>query len=187
MSLNNLQPREKKLLIISLVLILGVGFYYYLYQPQVKALQQKKKQIKEGIQELKLKKIKLLRKEKVEKSYQLLQQELNKEKQKFLDLEDKTRLIMDLSDAAIENNLNLISTAPQPIIKEDIYFRIPVRINLSGKYSDIIAFAADIESLSYLTRVKSLNISSKLIPTNEVQAEMKLTSYALDKSSGDQQ
>lgn len=186
MAWNDLQPRERKLLVIGLIVIMGVGFYYWVYQPQTQKMVDLKQETEQIIQDLKVKSVRLQRKKELEKKYQLSLKKLNEEHKKFLKREDKTQLIMDLSDLAEEVNIDLMSTNPGSMVKEDIYLEFPVKVKLEGKYNDIIDFARKIEELNYLVRIKNFNIISDLAPSEKTQVEIELVSYAIDRSSGDQ-
>jgi type IV pilus assembly protein PilO len=187
MILDSLKPREKKLLIIALVIVLGFGFYYWVYQPQVNDLTNAESKLEQTVQNLKVKSAMLQRKEELEKKYQLLLDKLESRKEeRFLKPGEKTQLIMDLSDIAMEANVNLISTNPKSTVKKDIYIQFPVKIKLRGEYNEIINFIEKVGNLGYLTRIDSFSISSDLVPTEEIQVSMELSSYAIDRSSGDQ-
>lgn len=186
MAWNNLKSREKNLLVIGLILVLVVGFYYWIYQPQINKLANIEKEIKQDKQDLKVKSTMLQKKERLEKKYQILLNELKERHKKFLTSEEKTRLIMDLSDMASEVNVNLISTNPGQVTEKNIYLQFPVKVKLEGKYNDIINFMKRIENLQYLVQIRNLNVSSDLVPADKVQVEIELVSYALAKSRGDQ-
>ncbi|WP_041667338.1 type 4a pilus biogenesis protein PilO [Acetohalobium arabaticum] len=185
MEWSNLSSREQKLILIGLIVILSVGYYYYIYQPQVKRLAEVKQQVEQKLNELRVESKVLEKKKELKQKYELLQQQLQEKEGNFLEIGDDSRLIVDLGNLADQTGVELLSTGPAESIKDDIYIQYPVKVNLEGTYNNIIDFVNKIVELDYLIRIQNLNISSKLAPTDRIQVEMRIIGYALEQKSGD--
>lgn len=185
MNWSDLSSREQKLIVLGLVVVLSVGYYYYIYQPQTKRLAEVKQQIEQKVNDLRVKSKRLEKKQELEQKYELLQQVLEKKESNFLQPGEDSKLIVDLGNLADQTGVELLSTKPGKPIKEDIYIQYPVNVSLKGTYSNIINFIEKAAELDYLTRFQKLHITSKLTPDDKVQVKIGIIGYALDKKSGD--
>ncbi|SJZ86086.1 type IV pilus inner membrane component PilO [Selenihalanaerobacter shriftii] len=182
---SNLTSREQKLLIVGLIIIMGTAFYIGIYQPQVKTLSSNQQKVKQAMKDLRLKSIMLKKRSTLEERYKKMLAKLNQKEENFLSKNQKPKLIMDLNDLALKTNVNLVSTDPLQMDKDNIYIQFPVRVKLKGTYGNIINFLKEINNLSYLVRVKNLKLSSQLNPTNQLEVELRVASYAIVQRSGD--
>ncbi|WP_018247713.1 type IV pilus inner membrane component PilO [Orenia marismortui] len=180
MVLNKLQPREKKLL-IGFIAVLLIGGFSYFYSWQKKSLNQKELQIDNTLNKVKIESAKLKKSSVLEKKYQILLKKLNAKQKDFLEQNQEVDFLLDLNDLALNTNVSLTNMKPGHISQQDIYLEFPVDITLKGAYGNIIKFIEEVKSLKYITRINKFNISSVAGSNNELEAKISLRSYSLDR------
>jgi len=180
--LDKLQPREKKLL--TLLLIVGVlfGLYslYGLYQSYQEKLNSNKARLKKSIISLKAMNAKLAKKNIVENEYNRLLKELNERENQFLDQDENNKFLIDLNQIALDTGVKVLGIRPQKTEQEELYIKFPAIVRLQGSYSEIVAYIGQIKQLNYLTRIRDLSIEM-IREGDYLQANIIIVSYALDR------
>jgi len=185
--LDKLQPREKKLLIVFLIIAGLFGLYslYGLYQSYQEKLNSDKARLKKSIISLKAMNAKLAKKNIVEHQYKILLKELNERENQFLNRDEKNKFLIDLNQVALNTGVKVLGIQPQKTELEELYIKFPTIVRLQGSYSEIVDYIDQIKQLSYITRIRDLNI--ELIREGDyLQANIIIVSYALDRKGVEQ-
>ncbi len=168
----DLDANIKIVVIVALVLIPLITFYFVVYSPKTKQLDQ-----------LEQKKVKLLQTiRKVERNAKDIgkrraeMQEAQLMFQKASSLlpqkQEIPTLLAGISDLGRNAGLNIVSFKPGQENAQEFYAEIPVSIELSGPYHNIGVFLDQISKMSRIVTVASLSIASP----KKVEGEMILKS-----------
>ncbi|WP_408956420.1 type 4a pilus biogenesis protein PilO [Natroniella sp. ANB-PHB2] len=183
MELRGLTSREKKLLIILMVVSIVAGTYHFFYAPQWEERARLEVELEEKLHKLELssfqlRKIRLLREE-IKKL-----EELKEGGVEFLEVGQRNRLIVDLDEAALVAGMELVSISPANTRKENEYIQYPVNLALVGDYSGLLDFIKELSEFDYLVRANNLEISLASTLSREIIFEIEVIGYAF-KEEGD--
>lgn len=149
---NNLNSREKILVVLAIVIILSAIYYFYFYQP-----------LKEEIVILKNEKANKNNRLNIAQSFTKRLPEIRKDYQTLIsDLEsrgqyinkDSIDLLIDFREIAAQNNLNLTLFRPRKNEKN-----ITMTVNIVGKFRDLTNLLAEFKTWNYWFEFRDLKIS----------------------------
>ncbi len=185
MALTKLQPREKKLLILLLIVLIGASIYY-LYTFEMQRLTEAKTELNQKFNQFKTKSIMAAEYEKVKSEYQALQQKINnKQERNFLIDGEEVELILDLQENAFAVDLNSVTIRPGNQTVEGNYLKLPISINFKGDYPSILAYFKSLDKLEYSVELENLSFISDVTPQDEYQVRITLVTYLLNQKGGD--
>ncbi|MGM0472265.1 MAG: type 4a pilus biogenesis protein PilO [Bacillota bacterium] len=182
---NNLSTREQRLIIGAVALILVTGYYFQLYQPQVKEITATEQELEQKLNQLKRSKQLLQQKEELNKKYHLLKKKLDNQEYIFLKPNQKSQLILDLNQITDEMKVELVTTQPQDAVKQEQYIQHPLLVTLLSDYNNLLRFFTELQKLDYIIQVAEVKITGELIEQNRIKTKLKLISYTVTESSGD--
>ncbi|AGB41717.1 Tfp pilus assembly protein PilO [Halobacteroides halobius DSM 5150] len=172
-----LTSREKRLIVMGIVLILSLGSYFYLYQPQLKKIARLEKKIELKIQQLKVKSKKLGKQRNLKREYQRLKKELEMKEKRLLPQNERSKLIIALNNFIFNTRVDLITMTPHSLTEKGRYLKFPITLELKANYQALLSFIKQVERLNYLVKVEALTVSSGLKPNNQVLVNLKLVAY----------
>lgn len=91
-------------------------------------------------------------------------------------------LLDDISYIATNNGLKLLRINWEPEIKKEFYTELPMRIDISGQYSQLGQFAADIAALPRIVLLGSFTVNkeAKENTTNDMTMSVQAKTYRID-------
>ncbi|MCK8816846.1 type 4a pilus biogenesis protein PilO [Natroniella sulfidigena] len=177
MEFRELTAREKKLLIILVIVSIIAGAYHFFYAPQWEERARLEDELEERLQELELSSFELRR-------VRLLKEEIKELEGlkdggvEFLEVGQRNRLVVDLDEAALAAGMELLSINPASTREEDAYLQYPVNLALVGDYSSLLDFIKELSEFDYLVRANNLEISSPATLSGELNFEVEVLGYA---------
>ncbi|WP_248627417.1 type 4a pilus biogenesis protein PilO [Natroniella acetigena] len=183
MEIRELTTREKKLLIILMVVSIVAGTYHFFYAPQWEERAELEAKLEESLQDLELSSFEL-------RQVRLLREEIEQleglqgEGVKFLEVGERNRVIVDLDEAALAAGAELLSISPAVNREEEEYIQYPINLVLNGDYSNLLDFIKEVSSFDYLVQINNLDISSLAALSRELNFEIEILGYAF-KGEGD--
>jgi len=170
--------------LVLLIIILIVGFdYLYIYQPRKQRIEQLDKDIQITAQKIEQGKQIAARLGPLKEEYAAL-----KEKLSFLEVmlpkeKEIPDLLVMIQDTMDEFKVDFTNFTPQNISweKERIYGKMPISMNLTANYFDLIGYLDRIENLPRIIDVQSLNISKGGRDTNKLNISINMLTYVLRK------
>jgi type IV pilus assembly protein PilO len=156
----NLPAYQKALLILVLVLALGAGFYFGLYQNQL-AEYDKLSQKKASAQALLEKNQKIANNLKVYKAeYEQLQQDLQAALSKLPEKKEIPTLLTSIGALAKEKGLDILRFKPEGEVPKGFYAEVPVSLALVGSYHDLALFFEAVGNLSRIVNIQRLKLGN---------------------------
>ena len=75
-----------------------------------------------------------------------------------------------------KRKITLVSLQPQPKVEEELYAKIPIRLQFKGSFVDIYHFLYDLETMDRMLVVEGMNISRRNLD-EKCQAELTASVY----------
>lgn len=95
-------------------------------------------------------------------------------------------LILDISEKALSNGLELELFEPQNEVQMDFYAEKPIKIIAKGSYRELATFVSDISGLSRIVTINNIDLKPEDKSTRlRLEATMKTFRYLEDSSTGD--
>jgi len=170
--------------LILLIIILIIGFdYLYIYQPRMQRIEQLDRDIQTTAQKIEQGKQIAARLGPLKEEYAAL-----KEKLSFLEVmlpkeKEIPDLLVMVQDTMDEFKVDFTNFTPQNIAweKERIYGKMPISMNLTANYFDLIGYLDRIENLPRIIDVQSLNINKGGRDTDKLNISINMLTYVLRK------
>ncbi|MDP1853542.1 MAG: type 4a pilus biogenesis protein PilO [Candidatus Omnitrophota bacterium] len=160
-----LNKRERILLGVSVFLFLFAMYIRLIYRPTLKSFREFKKQswdsknqitnLTSQFADINEKKVVL---EEEKNNYQKLQKELDAYEDKLFSQAQLGSLLRKITESGAAHKLDFISIAPKKKETQELYLRFPVEVKLSSPYSSFLDYLKELERISEVLKVKSLNI-----------------------------
>lgn len=172
-------PMPVKLVLLGILAIVLIALgYWFLWSPEIDALDQAK------AKEQELRQTFLTKKAQAVKVDAYKQQMIDIEKTfgaLLKQLPDKSQmdgLLTDINQAGLGRGLEFDLFKPGQETAADFYAEMPIQIKIKGSYHDVGAFATDISKLSRIVTLNDLNI----VPLNKDVKDSILTMEATAKT-----
>ena len=174
-------------IIFVVLVVFAYVNYTYVYQPRMQKIEQLDKDIAiiaEKIAEGKRIAAKL---DTLKVEYKALLEKLE-----FLEVmlpqeKEIPDLLIMIQDTLTEFNVDFSTFTPQNIAweKDRIYGKLPISMNLTASYFDLIAYLDRIENLSRIVDVKELNLSKAGNEVEELNISINMFAYVLAKEGSE--
>ena len=172
---------------IFIIFIIFVGFVYvnytYVYQPRMQKIEQLDRDIEITAQKIAEGKRIAARLGPLKEEYQALLKKLE-----FLEVmlpkeKEIPDLLVMIQDTLTEFNVDFSTFTPQNISweKDIIYGKMPIAMNLTASYFDLIAYLDRIENLPRIIDVKTLSLSKAGKEDENLNISMNMFVYVLRK------
>ncbi len=172
------------MLIIFIVVSLIFGPYWWIYRPIRAELEIKQSRLESLKRTMMIESRKLSNRAKLEREHKEMLARLQRSQDYFIRAEEEIDKAIYLNDLSLETGINLISLKPDRLRTDQIYTKIPYRLEIRGDYDSILDYVEGISKVNYLTRINNLNIRSSVIPDEELQVNIELTTFSLDQLEG---
>lgn len=170
-------PNKQKILILVLsVTLIGAAFYFALYQPKYKEYQEHQKKL-DGLKVEAEEARKLagnLQKYKLE--YEQLQNELKLALTELPNQKEIPSLLTSISNAGKGAGLEFLLFKPKPEEPKDFYAAVPVDISVSGTFHNVGDFFHAVSTLPRIVNITNVNFSD--IRTSQGMTTLKVACLA---------
>ncbi len=154
--------KAQRLLIYGLTFILiGCGYYYFIFMPKHEELKRVKNQYKKQLSTLAAYKKQALKIMKYEKLMAQAQEKFNIAMNALPDKRELPALLTGISNAGSNAGLAFHLFKPDNEINMEFYKQIPVSIKVAGQYHQITDFFYQIIRLNRIVNINNVNLRSK--------------------------
>ena len=162
-------PMSHKLAAVGMVLVLmGVGHYFFVYTDQEKALQGLDRQLAKLEEELEDKREKASNLTLFKKKVEFLQQKL-KEKEKNLPSDaNMDQLLKTLNALSEKSDMRIIKFTPKSEVNRNFYAEIPVAVQLEGNYHEVATFFDKISKEERIINITDIDFSKPTLRNGKV-------------------
>ncbi len=157
--LANLSVREKTLLAVVLVILVGGGFYLWLYEPiqaEIRTLENEISIIERNISRARISSRQLPQ---LREEYQELERELERFQILIPTEEQVSEFLRDLEGLARNLDLKLKTFRPGGMTPRDEYGEVAFRLNLSGRFQNVILFLTALEEFKRIVNIRDISMS----------------------------
>lgn len=187
-------PRQARILVVLIIVVVLGALYMYVFAPQAQRLTQARARLEEANAMLAIDLVKIGRAPQSQEELELAIAELES-CERLIPREDRVHYIFrDIESVARANHVAVQSMTTAKGKPRGQYVEIPVTINISGTYNQIIAFLDGIADLGRIMNVHSLSFAGGregrqgdgTAPSTDVHisATIQVTTYARPKGGG---
>ena len=178
-----------KAMVVFIIFVILVAFVYgnytYIYTPRMERIKQLDRDIEITAEKIAEGKRIAARLEPLKKEYAAL-----REKLAFLEVmlpkeKEIPDLLVMIQDTLTEFNVDFSNFTPQKISweKDNIYGNMPISMNLTASYFDLIAYLDRIEHLPRIVDAKSLKLTKLGKDVDTLNITLSLLTYVLKKEA----
>lgn len=142
----------------TLVLVIGL-FVYFSYVPKYQKIGELKADLKKIEAELKEAKRRAGELKKVQDEMNAVQSDFNLAKQELPESEEIPSLLTNISRAGQSVGLEFLLFKPGKDEERDFYADIPVAVEVSGLYHEVVRFFYEVSKLNRIVNIKDIKIS----------------------------
>jgi len=156
-------PLEKKYKLggfIVLLLIPVAAFFFSVYQPNTKKIEQLNRQKKSLNQEVKKIETRAANREKFLRDFQETEVQFATSSALLPKEKEIPRLLTNISALGRGAGLDFLSFKPKPTVPKDFYTEIPISIAVKGSYHSVGLFFDEIRKLSRIVSVASIDMTN---------------------------
>ncbi len=187
MAFDSLNKREKILIALTMIAVISVLLYLYLYTPLVESVADTEANIEEMENDVIISRAEAEEKRRLEKEYELLLEQTGQmTEEEFFPESKEFELIKHLNTLADDIGLDLFSIEAQDLIpSETLFFEIPLAVHVEGSYTDLINYLGEIEHSQYAIRIASLSLNSDFVASRDdeeqIEARLDIIGYGQEE------
>lgn len=172
-------PMPVKLVLLGIlaVVLIGLG-YWFLWSPEIDALDQAKAKEQDLRQTFLIKKAQAIKVDAYKQQMVDIEKTFGALLKQLPDKSQMDGLLTDINQAGLGRGLEFDLFKPGQETVADFYAEMPIQIKIKGNYHDVGAFATDISKLSRIVTLNDLNIA----PLNKDVKDSILTMEATAKT-----
>jgi type IV pilus assembly protein PilO len=158
--LSKLPNKQKVALMLLIVIAITAAYFYLLYQPGMKELQQlrdKQTELSNKIRESKSIADNLPR---FRKEYEQLKLELQNALTELPDQKEIPSLLTSITSKGKDAGLDFLIFRPKPEVPKDFYSEVPVDISVSGSFFNVANFFVAVGTLPRIVNISNVNVSN---------------------------
>ncbi|MGM0370688.1 MAG: type 4a pilus biogenesis protein PilO [Bacillota bacterium] len=193
-SWNEITNREKIMSVSLIVIVVSISFYVFLYKPKADAVKDINSDLEQTVSSIKNNQDVLRKKEELKQEYKSKLDKLEKDDQdQPIKVSQKSDLIVRLNELIDQTDVQL-KTMESAENKETNsqkygYDKMPIKIQISGNYNNILKFVNSVEELKYLIKINNLNLNSNQSDLDsgsevDINAQINLVAFATDDGKG---
>ncbi len=162
-------PLANKIAVVGLILGLMVGGHYYLiYLDQDKEVGQLGRKLATLEEELQEKQEIAGNLSKFKKKVEYLNQKLEEKKKNLPDDSNMDQLLKTLNELSEKSDIRILSFTPMAEIRKNFYAAIPVSMQISGNYSEILTFLDKISKEDRIINVSDISMTKPEVKSGKV-------------------
>ncbi len=154
-----LPTRQKVMILVGVVLLIGAALFFGLLQPKMKELKELQTKLDGLRNEVQEKKRVADNLPKFKADYEKLQKELESALTELPNQKEIPSLLTSITSAGKGAGLDFLRFAPKPEVPKDFYAEVPVDIVVSGSYHGIANFFAAVGALPRIVNMQNVTFS----------------------------
>ena len=165
------KSREKLLSVITVAVIIGTVVFAGVVRPGLNERQSRLRRMHQL--ELKLTRIKrdVLEKDRIDRDYARIEPLIAGT---GTDLQEKSKFARELHDLFSKQNVQTRTVTPLPILNEEFYRGLAIKIEMTGNIKDVLKFIFAVETYSNPIRIEWLDLKTRET-TDDVHASFRIT------------
>jgi type IV pilus assembly protein PilO len=165
----------------GLLLLIGLAYFVVFYgdlASAIKAAENKEKQLRDELSDAR----------KVEFAYQKDLAELNERKQRASELQkilpvtaESPSFLSSVAGVATATGIGLSAWTPQPEVPEEFYARVPMKLELKGRFHQVAKFFYGVGQLDRIINMENISVTDPKVDGEEtlVKVEVLATAFRM--------
>ena len=149
---------QRMLLAVGLILIIVVGFVWYLIWPKVGQISEYRTKLEKIEKQLTTAKRNAAALKKFQEKMQEAEAQFKTAMRALPEKEEIPSLLTSISKSGQDAGLEFLLFEPKPEVRKEFYAEIPVAINVTGGYHDMAVFLDKIARLSRIVNVRDISM-----------------------------
>lgn len=171
-----LPTRQKVIILVAVLLVMGAGLFFGLLQPKMKELKELQAKLDGLRTEVQEKKRVADNLPKFKADYEKLQKELESALTELPNQKEIPSLLTSITSAGKGAGLDFLRFAPKPDVPKDFYAEVPVDIVVYGSYLSVANFFTAVGNLPRIVNMQNVTFSD--IKTDRGRTMAKVTCLA---------
>jgi type IV pilus assembly protein PilO len=151
---------QRLLICLVTFVLIGGGFYYFIFAPKHEALQSARAELKTQEDKLSTFKIKARSLAKFEKKMAQAQEEFNIAMKALPDKKELPSLLTGVSKAGSNAGLEFELFQPEPVVNKEFYKEIPLSMIVKGSYHQVADFFYQVAGLNRIVNIQDVSIAT---------------------------
>lgn len=184
--IGKLSKVQRLLICLGVFLLLGGGYYYFVYAAKAEVLNKARTDLKTKEEKLATYKIKARSLKKVEKKMAEVQGEFNQAMKALPDSKELPSLLVGISKAGAGAGLEFLLFQPDPVVDKEFYKEIPLSMTVSGTYHQAADFFFQVASLSRIVNIRDLSMTIDSKSKGRIEMKCSAVTYMFSETPPDE-
>ena len=149
------------LIFAGTVLLLGGPFFYFIYMPYSNEIDQLKEATAELKQRIAVTKVRAKNLPKLRENYARVERQFQEALKILPDKREIPSLLKGISQLGIDSKLQFRLFRPSKEAPQNFYVKIPVSIEVGGKYSDVALFFDKVRQMGRIVNIVNISMKPK--------------------------
>lgn len=146
------------MIISGLVVLLGGGFFWFVYLPRMQEIDRTKKEIADLKQKITMGKIWGKRLEKLQEEMSQVEKEFQKALKILPNEREIPSLLAGISQLGVDSKLQFRLFSPGKEAVKNFYVEIPVSIEVGGRYRDVMLFLDKVSRMERIVTIVDISV-----------------------------
>ncbi|MBW2047993.1 MAG: type 4a pilus biogenesis protein PilO [Deltaproteobacteria bacterium] len=157
----NMKKGHRILVLAGTLLILGGAFFFFVYMPYSTEISRIEQDITGLKQRITLTKAKARNLEKFRREFTLVEKRFKQALRILPDKREIPSLLAGISELGTDSNLQVRLFSPGKEAPQDFYVKIPVTIEVGGKYRDVALFFDKVRRMDRIVNIMNITMKPK--------------------------
>ncbi len=185
--IDTLHPAVKILIMILPAILIGAGYYYFMYIPKTEEITKLKGDISNLEKEIKKAEFKVKRLPEVKAQYEEMKREFERLKKQLPEEKEVSDLLKHVSDLGIETGLKVLLWKPMSRITHSsgLVYEIPVNVSMRGYYHNLGVFFSKLTGLKRVVNIKNISLGGAAPEKSQALINIKFHAVTYSAIEGD--
>lgn len=175
--IGKLSKIQRLLICLGTFLVIGGGYYYFVFAPRYEALEAARKELKLKNAQLISFKAKARSLDKFEREMAQAQEKFNIAMRALPDKKEVPALLTGISKAGTQAGLEFRLFQPKPIVNKEFYKEIPLSIAVNGSYHQMADFFFQVADLNRIVNIRNMSMTKDGKNKGQVQMKCSAVTY----------
>ncbi|MHB1419253.1 MAG: type IV pilus inner membrane component PilO [Bacillota bacterium] len=183
---SKLSKRDRMLLVVMLGIALVFAVYKIILTTQWPQFQEAKNNLEAAKAALQSAQAEAATLEKLQEQVVSAQDDVDRVKTLFEIKVGQGAPFMELGAEAIGSGVHLVSLYPEPVVTDEVYESLPMKLSVRGTYSQVLDFIHRIENMASLAEIGTVKLTvdtTTVSPGEESQVVAEMTMYVYGSSN----
>jgi type IV pilus assembly protein PilO len=175
--IGGLSKVQRLLICVLTIAVLGGGYYYLIFAPKDKVLQQVKTEYKDQVTKLETFKRKARALREFETKMAKVQEEFDIAMKALPEKKEIPSLLRGVSKAGSNAGLVFLLFQPAPVVNKEFYKEIPLSLKVEGDFHQIADFFSQVGNLNRIVNIDNMSMMTDKNDSGLIQMDCSAVTY----------